>query len=279
MGLLGRILPRHRSAPGARRRRTRALYAPFQKSLPRGDGFTLPAAVAARQGRIQIPGLILAAASLAGLAYLLTGARFDAAETAVTGMEFLSPAEITRAGGALGQNVFLLDPAKIAAAISRFPDVESARVRILLPDKVAIRAWEKEPWAALRIGEETYPLARDGTVLTPRDAADFQVILLAEEGTEVRVGDSLPPAILTAAREYQERWDWVEGLGYDPEAGLQLTTPEGHTILLGGPEGIAYKVALVEALRRELPVGSGPSLTADLRFLRPYLSWSGQEAG
>lgn len=273
MGILGRILTRHEAAPAVRRRRTRALYAPFQKSLPHGDTITLPGAVSIRPSWTRLSGLLVAAASLAGLAYLMGAERFRAADGQVTGAEFVDPATVLEATGALGQNVFLLDPAGIASSLSRLPDLASAEVRLILPNRVSIHTREKEAWGALQIGEESYPLSRDGTILSPRDEVDLPVILFAEDGLRLSVGTSFPAGILQAGVEYQKALPWVEGLSYGPDFGLRLETPEGDTVLLGGPERTAEKIALLQALRAEMGLHPPPPLVIDLRYRRPFLSF------
>ena len=272
MGILGRLLPRQEAAPAARRRRTRALYSPFQQSLPHGDGITLPAAVSARRHRARVPGLLLTAAALAGLAYLMGADRFRAAEAHVTGTQFADEAAVVEASGALGQNILLLDPVKMAASVTGLADIASAEVRLILPDRVAIHLREKEAWAALRIGEEIFPLARDGTVLSQREAGELQVILLSDDSPPISAGTRLDPGILLAAEEYQESLPWVEELAYDPDTGLRLHTPEGHTVLLGGPERTSQKLALLEALRVKLELQAAGPFIIDLRYRRPFLS-------
>ncbi len=234
MGLLGRLLPRQEAGPAARRRRTRALYAPFQQSLPGGDGISLPSAVSARRHRIRVPGLLVAAASLAGLAFLMAADRFRPADAHIAGTEFSDLATVAEASGAIGRSIFLLDPVEMAASVSALPDIAYVEVRLILPDQVAIHIREKEAWAALLIGGEVVPLAQDGTVLPQREVGDPQVILFSDDSRPIAAGTRLDPDLLSAAAAYQESLPWLDGLAYDPDSGLRIQTPEGHTVLLGG---------------------------------------------
>ncbi|MFQ5945618.1 MAG: cell division protein FtsQ/DivIB, partial [Anaerolineae bacterium] len=181
---------------------------------------------------------------------------------------------IVEASGAPHQSIFLLDPVKMAASVSDLPDIASAEVRLILPDRVVIHVREKEGWAALRIGEEIFPLARDGTVLSQRGAGEPQVVLFSDDGPPISAGTRIDPGFLLAAEQFQEGLPWVEEFAYDPDSGLSIHTPEGHTVLLGGPERTTQKLALLEALRVELAVRAGGPFIIDLRYRRPFLSHS-----
>lgn len=147
-------------------------------------------------------------AAAGGAYWLTTSATFAFAGPAEGSLDlrYTDPATVLSAAGLDGHpNVVRLRSDAMRAAILRIPSIADADVRIILPDRVAVSATERQPAFALHRPDATYLVDADGLVLatvgTSQPAALGIPTIDDDRETlapDVHVGGSLDPIDLGA---------------------------------------------------------------------------------
>ena len=105
---------------------------------------------------------------LGGLFEFFNGDAFYVYSFDVTGTKYLTSAEVERASGLIGYNIFFIDAHSIEQALLKLPEVKSVHVTAGLPNQVAVQIEERVPEIVWLRGVNAYWLDHDGIVFNAR---------------------------------------------------------------------------------------------------------------
>jgi hypothetical protein len=234
------------------------------------DTQTVRSPRAAAQGRLRpnwrlLRLLGLAIACAAALLALLTAPVFQASAAQVRGNQRV-PAEVIRAAAGVEQrNVFAIQPQRAASRIEALPGVAAAEVHVRLPDQVLVDVREHTPFVAWQAVTTTIWLAEDATAL-PAVGDPPALSLVDEAGAAGDPGGRLRPQVLADLKALRAARPDLTRLYYGAAEGLYFRSPENWTVYLGSQGDIAAKLALLQAVRREVAPKLGNLEIVDLRF-------------
>jgi hypothetical protein len=211
--------------------------------------------------------LFLGVAIAFGFAQLWTSGHFavSAAGIAVRGCQRV-PAEAIYAASALDQqNIFLVRPAEVAARVSQVAGVATTTVHVRLPDQVIIDVQEYAPLVAWQVMTGTVWLASDGTPV-PMVGVPPPLTLVDESGAAQDQDGGLRRQVLADLEVlYTARPD-QSGIYYGALEGLYFRAPAGWTVYLGDGGPITAKLALLEAIEKDIVARNAQVDVIDLRF-------------
>jgi cell division septal protein FtsQ len=158
-------------------------------------------------------------------------------------------AALTRA--AEGMTTLHVDSARLESVAAGFPQIASVSIHPSFPHGLEIDVAKRRPVALARAGDETVPVARDGTILrgTPTGRA---VGLPAIDATRIPSGPRLRAQPLAEARVLGAtptplRGD-IDAVGFRPSDGVTVRLRGGIELRFGGPSGAAAKWSAAAAL-------------------------------
>jgi hypothetical protein len=102
-------------------------------------------------------------------------------------------------------NLFRVRTGEIATAIAELPAVQSADVRVVLPDRLDIVVTEREPILVWAVGERRLLADAEGRILAEADDQEAGALPIAEDGREDAIipapGERLDPTDLAVVRQ------------------------------------------------------------------------------
>lgn len=227
---------------------------------------------------------LVALAVLVGTAWVVYDAassdRFQVRSVRVEGAKLLSQAEVERAAGVKGANLFWVDRGQVEARLRSLPTVLNAEVTPLLPDTVSVHIVERQPAAYWISGEQSYLVDSAGIILRTVDGAAVQAgglpTVAQPEGPPLSPGDQVDAgALATSAR--------LAGLlpraGIQPlafewsaDGGLEVPTQEGWRARFDGQRGdVERQVDALKSIRALLQKTRASAELIDVRYGdRPY---------
>jgi cell division septal protein FtsQ len=205
------------------------------------------------------------------LLFLLAQPAFRPRHVEVVGTKHLTAAEVT---GALNlpndRSIFLLSQAELANRLQVLPWVRSARVSLVLPDRVSIGVTEWTPSAVLQVGESTYYLNDLGEVLDPAAEAGGLMVINrpgfgpAKDGQHA-VGSELLPMLVQLRTGFSSAFKIsVMSFQLDSREVLTAQTDRGWTIIFGqmvtndDRASLEPKLAALRALSSRIDLVSAP---------------------
>ena len=205
--------------------------------------------------------ILVAAAEVVALGWILRGDLTTVHEVSITGLAHLSRAQVIRSAGLdESVSVLVLDGDSIRRDLERLPWVRTASVQPLLPDRVAIDIEEWAPVAVYRSGPggTLLYLNDQGTALAPAPAAGTLPLVQGGGAGDRKLGSRpLDATLLAALVRIQAAFPAVYGqpvavFQLDCVGSLSLTTTKGVTIYFGRvltPEEFASLSAKLSTLK------------------------------
>lgn len=213
--------------------------------------------------------------------FFLQSSMFVVSDVAVKGDGKITEGSILKAMGiGTGARYWELSPERIAADIEEMNAVESAKVDVLFPGKVAVSVAERKPIftvASLARTSQLFNVDREGVVVSkgPAPAGSLRVVI----DRDVKVGGRLSANELEVATymrghlrpALKARLDSVR---FDDQGDLTLRVAYKAgkiPVRLGRPEKLSYKLFLLEELLASLKAESAQVVSIDLRFSTPIV--------
>ena len=191
--------------------------------------------------------------------------------TQIGGSQRISTQEIFAASQVDGHNIMLISPAEVAERVAAVPGIASVDVHVRLPNQVLIDVQEHRPLVAWQAVTTTLWLSADGSEV-PQTGAPPTLNLTDLTGIPLGESRSTWLPILPQLGELRQALPDLTDISYGKFEGLYFRTPEGWTVWLGN-DGIAAKLALLDAARREITArGEQPSVI-DLRYSTRQAFW------
>jgi len=246
---------------------------------PRGPRFHLP-----RFGWRPSKGLVYGAAAACTLGvlgyggfWLWSSPVFKVSHIEVRGNESIATSTVVESAGLLGQSMFDADLAAAQTALYQQPLVNSVRIERDWPNTVAIVIEERKTWGTWEQSGVKYRIDREGVVLGIGAASEGSPLIRSTEPGNRLTGDHVDYQAVDAAAEIYEKLPRLLGttvaeVAFITGKGVQVTTTNNQTALLGDSSSIVYKLSVWAALSQEAQVRRINYTTIDLRYgNRPVL--------
>ncbi len=236
--------------------------------------------------RIGIPRRVLVVAAAVGVLAAMVGGGvytyesplFRVAEVRVDGTSRIDSADVIAAAALQDESMFTANLGEAQHAIATgLPLVKSVKLEREWPDTIHIVIEERQAWGTWDQGGAQYMIDRDGVVLGLGAAPDGSPVIKSSEPGSRQQGDRVDYQAVDAAAEIyarlpQELGTQVTEVAFVAGKGVQVTTANGQSALLGDSSSIAYKLAVWAAVSKQADSQRMNYTTIDLRFgNRPVL--------
>jgi len=229
--------------------------------------------LARHPGRL-VPALAVAGLAIAGAYVAFSGAYMVHGAT-VSGNQRVTARVIYEASGLHGTSILGADTTAAAQRIMALDGIRQARVRTVLPNRVAIVVEETQP-ALLWQSEAAVVAVDEGGLALPAPADPGGLVRVRDLGNTLQApGQRVDPLLVDAALAYAARFG---DLAYRPDIGFTAASPEGWEVRLGtDARQAARQVTLLAAARTQLAAQSPAIALLDLRVVsRPYYRLRGE---
>lgn len=153
-------------------------------------------------------------------------------------------------------SIWTVQPDAVRARLLANPYVTTASVEIQLPDTVTITLSEQQSEIRWKSGQWYLLVNSEGEILGIDSAVVLTgtLVINDDSGQKLTPGDTVDPDILALARDISLRVPAETGLtvsrvGWDPIRGVSFRAGAGELILVGRPERLDEKLALLRQLR------------------------------
>ncbi len=215
---------------------------------------------------------LLLAAGLIGVAAMAaaTWPAFDARTVEVIGNRRVPTSEILRrAGVAPHRSIWLQNTGAMARRIDEIPYIARVSVHRIPPSEIRIRVAERVPFAVLWSGANAAVVDASLRVLEPATGLEAEPAFFVPPGLALVPGSFVEAG---APLQLRDAYDAMtirniepRTLEFDRYGGIVAGLPDGLRILLGQPDDVARKLALVHAILVQVVHGQRRVATIDVR--------------
>lgn len=209
--------------------------------------------------------------------WVFTSPFFRITDVVVEGNSRVSTDTIVGAADVFGDSMFTTDLAAAQKELYQLPLVNSVRVERKWPHTLKVIIEERKAWGTWEQGGVQYTIDRNGVVLGLGPAAEGSPSIVSSETGSRRQGDHVDYQAVDAAAEIYEKLPrqlgtTVKQVSFIAGKGVQVTTTNNQTALLGDSSSIAYKLAVWAAMAQQAQTQRINYTTIDLRYgNRPVL--------
>ena len=175
--------------------------------------------------------------------------RFRVKRIEINDVKIIDPAQIQSALDISGESIFVARPSELAETVpTRCPGVQSAEVRLVLPDQVDVHVAERSVQFVWETDGKRYLLDESGMVLMPGEIIGKHVLIRDLDNASLQLGERVESATLSMVRALQACMPEVEMYDCSRDSGVSLTNELGWEIWFGVEGDAAYKVGLMRKL-------------------------------
>lgn len=213
------------------------------------------------RGRLVLLGLVmmLLTTGLGGYSLIHTGF-FRVQRVEVRGAGYVADVDVALASGAVGRDLYQIDPLDVQQRVERLTGVRAATVVRHWPRGLVVAIEERIPVAAWQVGSVLYAVDAVGVVLEVIPDVALPLIVQIDSGSGLIAGDRVDADAVVLAAKLREvgppatgqhvvRYEWSR------HAGLEATTDQGVRVRLGDGLSLDYKLsvwrAIIEQARRD----------------------------
>jgi cell division protein FtsQ len=150
--------------------------------------------------------------------------------------------------GALGQSIFQINTHEVADSVAQHPVIDSARVRVELPDRVVVNVVEREPAIVWQTGDRAVLIDQFGWVLAEGESDDLPWVVELD-GMLPQPGSHVDPGNVVAVQYLDEQFGDDGVLEFREDAGFQAHIGEQRMVMFGSPNELPVKMEVVSAVR------------------------------
>ncbi len=198
-----------------------------------------------RTGRL--PAFVLSVGLAAILVVFAVSDDFLVDNVVIRGNSIAYADTVVEHSGALGESIFQLSTHEVAESVARHPVVDSARVRVELPDRVVVNVVERVPALVWQTGDRAVLIDEHGWVLAEGESEELPWVVELD-GSLPHPGDHIDPGKVAAAQYLSEEIGNTEVLEYDESDGFQVHLSDQRIVLFGDPDELPVKMQVVSAL-------------------------------
>ncbi len=213
---------------------------------------------------------VLLARGLACLVYVFTDLGFYVYGADVKTMRYASPVVVYQQAGVEGFSAFFVQPAAVSERVRQLPTIQSAVVRVRLPNRVTIEVIEREPVLLYQVQAETFWVDAQGFLMPAADAREDLVKLIDDSSSAQVDPQRVDPSLLHAIQQIRRDLPQIDTFRYQEPFGMYFFSPEGWRVLLGEAKTMDSKLLSWAALRQDLLRKKATVQEVDLRYQHPY---------
>jgi cell division septal protein FtsQ len=212
-----------------------------------------------RRGRIiDLAGLALIVAIAISIA---TSPDYEVQQVTVVNSKAITSEQAAHLTGILGTNIFMVNPAQVAARMRQSPFVKDATVETTLPDRVTIHVDERRPNVVWVLEDSTpYLISDDGVVMSKATTLQGYVVVYDQDTSpgKLHLGDKLErqDVIDVAQRLFMKLPDasglHISQMEYQVDGGVTVVTDTGGRVRFGDGTNLDLKIREVAALVAQL---------------------------
>jgi cell division septal protein FtsQ len=212
-----------------------------------------------RRGRIiDLAGLALIVAIAISIA---TSPDYEVQQVNVINSKAITGEQAAHLTGILGTNIFMVDPAQVAARMRQSPFVKNATVETMLPDRVMIRVDERRPNVVWVLADSTpYLISDDGVVMSKATTLQGYIVVYDQDTQpgKLHLGDKLERQdVIDVAQRLFMKLSGESGLHisqmeYQVAGGVTVVTDTGQRVRFGDGANLDLKMREVAALVAQL---------------------------
>lgn len=248
----------------SRRRKAEARH--FDSALSQADELTarsrppLEVDIPWRIVLVKFPILLLLAGLLALAAYVTVADAFFVYGATVEGAHYLDANSIYQVAQIDEHHIFWISPQKTAKNITHLQGIESAQIRLQLPNKVLIRVKERTPaivWRCKSLGRDLW-LDEEGMVLPYGGDINSPDVVYVMDWSErhIQEGDFIEPeGIAQSVVQLASAVPEAELFFYQSDRGLsfnQKTSIGEWPVFVGTTKDLSRKIQVVQTLNQYL---------------------------
>ncbi|MCI0475817.1 MAG: FtsQ-type POTRA domain-containing protein [Anaerolineales bacterium] len=189
----------------------------------------------------------------------------------IVGARYVTAAEIEKASGVRGYNIFFIDARSVERALAKVPEVKSATVTTRLPNYVAIEIQERQPALVWQRGSETYWVDADGIFFRARAPLTQLPTVRDLDPSAIQLGQRAQTNAVAAFWALREAMpESPRALEWSAGRGIAFTDERGWKIYLGDADDMPGKVAVLRALVAQLVAQNTRIRFIDLGKGDPY---------
>jgi cell division septal protein FtsQ len=216
--------------------------------------------------------LLLMITGVVALGFLFTDATFQSQTPEISGNSYLDAESILQQADLNGQNIYIIDPQRVARQLTTFlPQIKEARVRLALPNQIAISVVERQPVLVYARGNQTLWADEEGRLFPAISERSDLPVLIDEDGSASADGKHLNPGVWQAIQTITTNIPEMKEFHHRQVYGLFFISPEGWRVYLGDGDRMKAKLATWQAMRQQLLQENRPIKTVDLRYDRVYV--------
>jgi len=189
----------------------------------------------------------------------------------IVGAQYLTTAEIEKASGLRGYNIFFIDARSTERALAKLPEVRAANVTTRLPNQVTIEIQERQPQIVWQRGNESYWIDADGVFFRARaNLAQLPVVRDLDQGV-VKAGERAQANAVAAFWALRDAMpESPRNLEWSAARGISFTDGHGWKIYLGDATDMPGKIATLRTLIAQLSAQNARIQFIDLGKGDPY---------
>jgi cell division protein FtsQ len=221
-----------------------------------------------------LPAILVVGALIAMAVYVSVDAKFFVYQSEIVGRSHLDAETIYRVAGVHEQNIFWINPLKVAERVVELEGVKAARVRCELPARVMIEVEEREPvvmWRAVTQQQDLW-LDEEGVVLPYHGDVDSPATVFVVDQSErhLVVGDYLEPkGIVQSVLQLDAALPGVRVFSYQSDRGLSFvqTTDGGEwPVYVGTSQDLQRKIQVLQVMNGYLKTNGIRPRYVDVRW-------------
>jgi cell division septal protein FtsQ len=222
----------------------------------------------------RLPALLLFLGLLGGIVYTSADAQFFVYEANIQGAHYLPATTIYETAQVDKQNIFWIDPEKVARRVVALEGIKAARVSCQMPARVVIEVEERQPalmWQARNQGGDWW-LDIEGRVLPYHGNAKSPDTVFVVDSSEqhLDVGQVIKPdGIARSVLQLAEALPDVRLYYYEPDRGLSFTQQAATgswPVYVGSSENLPRKIQVMRAVTRYLKANGIQPRYLDIRW-------------
>jgi len=190
----------------------------------------------------------------------------------VVGTASVDAGQVAELAGLSGHSMLNLPKGEAEARIEALPLVRAVAIERHWPQTVRIQVMERLPWGYWRLSDKTYVVDAEGVVLPGVQPASGAPVINDLGGPVNLVpGDRVDVDAVALAQSMLQRVPQtlalgITGLEYTPQSGLSLITEAGYRVVLGDSQNADYKLAVWQAVEKQMGREAMSGHVLDLRF-------------
>jgi cell division septal protein FtsQ len=260
--------------PQLRPRRRKKRREPSRQSRKKAETARIQWDISWRTVLHRLPAALVLASLVGAIIYVSADAKFFVYQAEIAGARHLDADTIYRAAKVHEQNIFWIEPAKVAERIIHLDGIKAVRVRCSLPARVFIEVEEREPVVMWRVlaQERDWWLDKNSMVLPypGDDKSPHMVFVVDSSGRQLQEGDRLEPAdLVRSVLQLAAALPNTRVFYYDADRGLSFTQQaEGRQwpVYVGTSEDLTRKIQALQVLSQHLEAESIHPTYVDVRW-------------